>query len=71
MDSLGHSSYPPSALCRQDDEEATRWVRPLQLDCLRHITTLPWPSRSQISHQSRISGIIWDGKLESLRVLSN
>ncbi|GFW40007.1 hypothetical protein TNCV_5116901 [Trichonephila clavipes] len=34
MDSLGHSSFPPTALGRQDDEEATSGERSLQITSL-------------------------------------
>ncbi|GFW52462.1 transposable element Tcb2 transposase [Trichonephila clavipes] len=37
-------------------------------DCLRTVTTLVWPARSQICLQSSISEIIWDGESRIPRV---
>ncbi|GFY25365.1 hypothetical protein TNCV_2484851 [Trichonephila clavipes] len=34
MDSIGHSSFLPTGLGRQDDEEVTPGVRPLQPVCV-------------------------------------
>ncbi|GFW34633.1 hypothetical protein TNCV_952611 [Trichonephila clavipes] len=40
-------------------------------DCLCTVTTFPWHAQSQISLQSIISGISWDGDLDILRVGMN
>ncbi|GFV80889.1 transposable element Tcb2 transposase [Trichonephila clavipes] len=32
-------------------------------DCLRTVTTLPWPARSADLSPFRISGIVWDSEL--------
>ncbi|GFV64011.1 hypothetical protein TNCV_4376161 [Trichonephila clavipes] len=40
-------------------------------DCFHLITTLPWPARSPDLSPIKHIRIIWEGKLDSLRVCSN
>ncbi|GFY04746.1 hypothetical protein TNCV_420001 [Trichonephila clavipes] len=56
----------PGAIFPQD------YARPhttrVSQDCLRTVTTLPWPDRSPDFLQSRISGILRECELGILRV---
>ncbi|GFV94528.1 hypothetical protein TNCV_3048211 [Trichonephila clavipes] len=50
MESLGHASFPPRAFGRQDNEEATSGIRPLQ----GKFSSLPKPASEKPSETEEL-----------------
>ncbi|GFT28685.1 uncharacterized protein TNCV_4832471 [Trichonephila clavipes] len=60
----------PGVIFQQDN--AQPHTARVSQDCLRTVTSLPWPARSpDLCLQSNISGIIWDDELGIPRVGTN
>ncbi|GFY02748.1 hypothetical protein TNCV_3506281 [Trichonephila clavipes] len=50
MDNLDHSSFPPTALGRQDDEEVTPGLRPLQ-----YVQSKTFPEEEDLNYSNTLA----------------